>query len=432
MNQEKTKQIIISPENLEIIESVKNTASLKKVIEKNSSLDTTNILEALFAGAIALTASDIHIEPCEQTIILRLRIDGVLHEVTSLEKNIYEKVLSRIKLLSGIKLNVTDASQDGRFTVVVDKEEVENRISTLPSEYGETIVIRILDPKNLMEIEQLGIRDDILEVFEKAIRQPDGMIIVTGPTGSGKTTTLYAILKKLKNPEIKIVTIEDPIEYHLDGVSQSQVNPKKGYTFASGLQSIVRQDPDVILVGEIRNLETAQISLQAALTGHLVLSTLHANDAAGTIVRFQALGEKLTNVAPALNLAIAQRLIRKVCDKCKEMKPPTAGELTKIEKEINSLPKSVKTKVKVTKTLKIPTAKGCGACNNTGYCGRIGIYEFFQIDDEMENFIVTEPTIADLNKKAKEKGMATVRQDGFIKIIKGITTIEEIERVTGV
>jgi type II secretory ATPase GspE/PulE/Tfp pilus assembly ATPase PilB-like protein len=318
---------------------------------------------------------------------------------------------------------------------MADKTEIENRISTLPSEYGETIVIRILDPKNLMEIEQLGIRVDIVEVLEKAIKQPDGMIIVTGPTGTGKTTTLYAILKKIRNPEIKIVTIEDPIEYHLDGISQSQVNPKKGYTFASGLQAIVRQDPDVILVGEIRNLETAQISLQAALTGHLVLSTLHANDAAGTIIRFQALGEKLSNVAPALNLAVAQRLVRKVCEKCKEMKTPTAEEFAKIEKEINFLPKLVKTKAKVkniTKTLKIPMARGCALCNNSGYSGRTGIYEFFQIDDEMENFIVKSPTIADLNKKAKEKGMATVKQDGFIKIINGITTIEEIERVTGV
>ncbi|NQU82594.1 MAG: type II/IV secretion system protein [Parcubacteria group bacterium] len=427
MNKEISGQITVSEEQIKKIGDVKDIDNFKKVIEDNISGDITSFVEALLIGAILLEVSDIHVEPEEEDITIRIRMDGVLHEIIKIEQEVYKRLLSRIKILSSIKLNVVDTSQDGRFTINIGKKEIETRISVLPSEYGETIVARVLDPKNLIEIEELGIRKDIKQVFEKEIKQPNGMIIVTGPTGSGKTTTLYAILKKLKNSEIKIVTIEDPIEYHLPGISQSQVNEKKGYTFASGLQAIVRQDPDVILIGEIRNLETAQIALQAALTGHLVLTTLHTNDAAGTVVRLQALGEKLTNIAPALNLAIAQRLARKVCEKCKEMKAPTSEESKKIEKEFESLPKTVK----LPPITKIPTAKGCPACNNSGYSGRIGIYEFFQVDDEMENFIIASPSIADLNKKAKERGMASVRQDGFIKVIEGVTTIKEIERVTG-
>jgi len=435
MTQEIAGQIQISKERIENLEkTIKDLPSLKKAIEGSVSSDISQMVEALFAGGVILSASDVHVEPEENDITIRMRMDGILYEVMKIDAAVYKRLLSRIKLLSGIKLNVTDTSQDGRFTVVTDGTEIEMRVSTLPSEYGETTVTRILDPKSLIEIDHLGIRADIREVFEKAIKQPNGMIIVTGPTGSGKTTTLYAVLKKLKKPEIKIVTIEDPIEYHLAGISQSQVNKNKGYTFASGLQAIVRQDPDVILVGEIRDLETAQIAMQAALTGHLVLSTLHTNDAAGTVVRLQALGEKLTNIAPALSVAVAQRLIRKVCDKCRELVSPNKEELKLIQKELQSLPKETQTKIKLpslTSGLKIAKQKGCPACDNTGYNGRIGIYELFQIDDEMENFLVKSPSIADLNKKAIEKGMITIKQDGFIKIVEGVTTIEEVIRVTG-
>jgi len=435
MTQAMTGQVQISKERLKkISSSIKDHASFKKILEDSTSSDISQLVEALFAGGVILGASDIHVEPEESEITLRIRIDGVLHEITKIEIAAYKRLLSRIKLLSGIKLNITDTSQDGRFTVTTDETEIEVRVSTLPSEYGETIVTRILDPKSLIEIDQLGIREDIKEAFEKAIKQPNGMIVITGPTGSGKTTTLYAVLKKLKNSEIKIVTIEDPIEYHLEGISQSQVNKKKGYSFASGLAAIVRQDPDVILVGEIRDLETAQIALQAALTGHLVLTTLHTNDAAGTVVRLQALGEKLTNIAPALSVAVAQRLIRKVCEKCRALTRPTAAELKLIQGELKSLPKKTKEKIKLpslTGELKIPKPKGCPSCGNTGYNGRVGIYELFQVDDEMENFLIGSPSIADLNKKAIEKGMVTMRQDGFVKVLEGITTIEEIKRVTG-
>lgn len=435
MSEAMAGQVQISQEEFKALESaIKDLAGLKKAIESNLTLDISRLIEVLFAGAVLLNGSDLHIEPEETEIKLRIRIDGMLHEILKIDKAVYKRLLSRIKLSSGIKLNISDTSQDGRFSIIIGMEEIEVRVSTLPSEYGETIVTRILNPKTLLEIDQLGLREDIKEVFEKEIKRPNGMIIVTGPTGSGKTTTLYAVLKKIRNPEIKIITIEDPIEYHLKDISQSQVNPKKGYDFASGLSAIVRQDPDVILVGEIRNLETAQIALQAAMTGHLVLSTLHTNDAAGTVVRLQALGENLTNIAPALNLAIAQRLIRKVCEKCRKLVHPTPAELKQIQKELAPLPQKTKDKIKLpalTKALLIPKVRHCSACGNTGYKGRVGIYEFFRVDDEMENFILKSPSIADLNKKAIEKGMVTVKQDGFIKVAQGITTIEEVERITG-
>jgi type II secretory ATPase GspE/PulE/Tfp pilus assembly ATPase PilB-like protein len=276
------------------------------------------------------------------------------------------------------------------------------------------------------------LREDLLEIFKREIEKPNGMIIVTGPTGSGKTTTLYAFLNKIRKSEIKIITIEDPIEYHLAGISQTQVAPEKGYDFASGLRSIVRQDPDVILVGEIRDLETAQIALQSALTGHLVLTTLHTNDAAGTIARLQALGEKPVNIAPAINVAIAQRLVRKICKKCGEIVSVSPA----LSKKIKDILKELTVGVKIpdlTSSFKIPQvqARGCQECNFTGYRGRVGIFEAFLIDDELERFILTAPSISDLREKAIKKGMVTMYQDGAIKILEGVTTLEEVERVTG-
>jgi len=408
---------------------VNNILDLKKQIEKVLGKEITKILEVILSGAISLDASDIHIEPEEEKVKTRIRIDGILHDVIFIEYKTYRALLSRIKLLSGIKLNITKKAQDGRFTILIGEKEIEVRVSVLPSEYGESIVIRLLNPKRLIKIEDLGIRDEILGQFKKEIKKPNGMIIITGPTGSGKTTTLYAILKRIQKPEIKIITIEDPIEYHLGGISQTQVAPEKGYNFSNGLRAIVRQDPDIILVGEIRDYETAKIALQAALTGHLVLTTLHTNDAAGTIIRLQSLGEKPINIAPAINMAVAQRLVRKVCKKCVKFFPPTKEEIQIFKKELKSLDKKVKIP-KLAKNLKIPRAQGCKFCNSTGYKERIGIFEFFLVDDEMENFILKSPSIADLRKKAQKEGMILMRQDGLIKVLQGITTLEEIKRVT--
>lgn len=316
MQQKITGELKISSTILTIAQKIKNVSGFKKRIEESLEKSVTEISEVILGGAISLEASDIHIEPEEKQAKIRTRIDGILQDVVTFGLETYQELLSRVKLLSGVKLNITDRPQDGRFSIFVEEAPIEVRVSTLPSEYGETLVLRILNPKALIGLETLGLRKDLSEIFEKEIKKPNGMIIVTGPTGSGKTTTLYAFLKKVHKPEIKIITIEDPIEYHLKGISQTQTDPKKGYDFASGLKSIMRQDPDVILVGEIRDLETAEIALQAALTGHLVFTTLHTNDAAGTVARLTSLGAKPSNIGPAINMAIAQRLVREICKKC--------------------------------------------------------------------------------------------------------------------
>ena len=420
-------EVKILPETLfKIQKKIKNISDFKEVIKASLEKEVTEVLEILLGGAINLDASDIHIEPREEESKIRVRIDGILQDVLVFNREIYERILSRIKLLSGMKLNITDRPQDGRFSILAEKTAIEIRASSLPAEYGESIVLRILNPKSLIEIEALGLRKDLLEIFKTEIKRPNGMIIVTGPTGCGKTTTLYALLKKIQKPEIKIITIEDPIEYHLKGISQTQVDPKAGYDFANGLKSIMRQDPDVVLVGEVRDLETVETALQAALTGHLVLTTLHTNDAAGTVARLTSLGAKSSNIGPAINIAIAQRLVRKICKKCSKLEKASSEILRKLKKEL----KGIKIP-KLTKSLKIPEAKGCKDCNFIGYRGRIGIFEAFLVDDEMEKFILTNPSIAALREKAIKKGMVTMKQDGLIKVLEGVTTIEEVERVVG-
>ncbi len=412
----------------------KDLPSYVQAIDEASTKEISVFIKTIMAGAIFLDASDLHLEAEENGGTLRIRIDGLLQNVCNFSPIAYESLVSRIKLLSQMKLNIEKKPQDGRFTVVIENnekpEEIEIRASTLPSEYGETIVMRILNPKSLIDLEQLGLRKDLYQIFVEQAQKPNGMIIVTGPTGSGKTTTLYAFLKKIKNPEIKIVTIEDPIEYRLEGISQTQVDPKQGYNFASGLRSIVRQDPDVILVGEIRDLETASIALQAALTGHLVFSTLHTNDAAGTISRLQALGEKPVNIAPALNMIVAQRLVRKVCPYCSQAKTIPPAMFKKIHDALKNLPAGTEApKIDPKTTILFP--KGCNACNNTGYKGRVGIFEAFVIDSETEDFILTSPSSSALAKFALSKGMVTMEQDGYIKVLNKITSMEEVKKAVG-
>jgi type II secretory ATPase GspE/PulE/Tfp pilus assembly ATPase PilB-like protein len=430
MTQKITGGVKIPPTILTITQKIKNVSNLQKRIEEVLEKSVTEISGIILGGAISLEASDIHIEPKEEEAKIRIRIDGILQEVITFDLEIYQTLLSRIKLLSGIKLNITDRPQDGRFSISIDKIAVEIRVSTLPAEYGETIVLRILNPKTLVGLEAIGLREDLLETFRAEIKKPNGMIIVTGPTGSGKTTTLYAFLRRIQKPEIKIITIEDPIEYHLKGISQTQVNPGKGYDFASGLQSIMRQDPDVVLVGEIRDLETAQIALQAALTGHLVFTTLHTNDAAGTVARLTSLGAEVSNIGPAINMAIAQRLVRKACKECKKPAKISAPSFKKLQKALRGLPRGIKVP-KLSKSLKVLRPKGCKHCNFTGFRGRTGVFEAFLIDEEMEKFILKGPSIAALRNEAIKKGMVTMQQDGLIKVLNGVTTIEEVERITG-
>jgi type II secretory ATPase GspE/PulE/Tfp pilus assembly ATPase PilB-like protein len=432
MEREKiTGQVEISfKKSSELQEKIKNIGHLKEKIEETLTGSATEILSVILAGAIVLNASDIHIEPEEKQAKLRARVDGILHNVIILDLKIYKILLSRIKLLAKLKLNVIDRPQDGRFTIFMEGTIIEIRASALPAEYGESIVMRTLNPKNLIEIKDLGLRKDLVKIFDKEIKRPNGMTIVTGPTGSGKTTTLYAILKKINNPEIKIITIEDPVEYRLEGLSQTQVDQNKKYTFGSGLKSIMRQDPDVILVGEIRDLETAEISCQAALTGHLVFSTLHTNDAAGAIARLIDLGVRPVSIAPAINMIIAQRLPRKVCKKCTKFVSPSPDERRKIKSGLTNVKKEILPPAFSDPDFKIPQIKGCRDCNNTGYRGRIGIYEAFLVDDEMEKFILTSPSIIDMENMAIKKGMVSMYQDGLIKVLEKLTTIQEIERIS--
>ncbi len=422
------------PQNIlkEAERDLNNIPALKERISSaTASQDISLILEIILAGGLFAKSSDIHIEPEEEETKIRMRLDGILHDVTVLKKDISRKIVSRIKLLSKVKLNVEDRPQDGRFTVIFPFAEkslsIEIRMSSLPSEYGETIVMRILDPRKLIEIDDLGLRKDLFHVFKREISKPNGMVIVTGPTGSGKTTTLYAFLKTINKPGVKIITIEDPVEYHLEGISQTEVNPERGYDFANGLRAIVRQDPDVVLVGEIRDLETAQIGMQAALTGHLVFSTLHTNDAPGAITRLTAIGEQMASIAPAINMVIAQRLIRKVCPKCANYKPASGEEIEKIKEELKNVGEDV---FIFPDTVSLPQSVGCKDCSFTGYSGRVGIFEAFLLDEEMEEHLYDSPSITQIRKKAIEKGMITIKQDGLIKVLEKKTTLEEIDRVT--
>ena len=436
--------VTISPKIIEEVEAqVKDIEKFKKKIEEYLVKNVTELLDVILYGAINLNASDVHIEPQEEEARLRIRLDGILQDVVFFDHTSYHHLISRLKLLSKLKLNITDKPQDGRFTIEVEElslsqgdkgssvssELIEVRTSSLPAEYGESIVMRILNPKSLISLDELGLRNDLYKIFKEEIEKPNGMIIVTGPTGSGKTTTLYAFLKKIQNPEIKIITIEDPIEYHLKGISQTQVAPEKGYDFSDGLRSIVRQDPDVILVGEIRDLETAKIALQASLTGHLVLSTLHTNDAAGTIPRLIDLGADSSSIASGLKMAVAQRLVRKVCKKCSTFIKPTANQLSEIKGGLNNLPPSMElpdlNKIKIAKVKE----GGCEACNFTGYKGRQGLFEVFLVSSEIERFILTNPPVSSIKDLAIKKGMITMYQSGLIDVVLGKTTMEEIMRV---
>ena len=420
----------------DIKKNTKNIGDFGKKVTEYSAQSTTDLLAVMLLSAILLESSDIHIEPQKDQVRLRIRLDGILHDVTFFEQHIYHDLLSRLKLLSKLKLNITEKPQDGRFTILIENSLIEIRTSSLPSEWGESIVMRVLNPKNLMALEGLGLRKDLYDILDKEIKKPTGMIVVAGPTGSGKTTTLYAILTKVQNPGIKIITIEDPIEYHLTGISQTQADPERGYSFAQGLSSIVRQDPDVMLVGEIRDSETAKIAVQAALTGHLVLSTLHTNDAAGIIARLVSLGVDVSSISPALNLVVSQRLIRKVCRDCSVLTAPSSEELKEIKSGLKNLPKHVSADWQTKDLNKIKIAKvnekGCKTCNLTGYQGRKGIFELFSVDPEIEKFILTNPSMSSIKELLIKKGMVTIYQSGLIEVILQETTLEEVRRVVGI
>ncbi len=417
--------------DIKIIKDIEDL--IKKSLEGNQIHKISRVLEIILAGAIAVKASDIHIEPEEDKSRLRLRLDGVLHDVMFFGNNIYHLLNSRIKLLSGMKLNSTIA-QDGRFSIMEDKEEISVRSSLVPGAYGEAIVMRILDPKSIqVKLEDLGIEPFLFSIIEEEIKKPNGLILVTGPTGSGKTTTLYAFLKKIYSPEINIITIEDPIEYHLDGITQTQTDNDKGYTFLDGLRSALRQDPDVVMVGEIRDAETAKTAIEAALTGHMVFSTLHTNNAAGVIPRLIDLGSNPKIMVSALSLSIAQRLVRKLCPYCKK-ENTSAGKEVEIVKSIMNIIKEegknlANYNIDPNSPIKLYSPVGCEKCNMIGYSGRIGIFEAIKTNEAIEKIIPQNPSEREIKRTARDQGILSMREDGIIKILNGVTSFEEVQSV---
>jgi len=424
--------IIQNKDLKEFKKSLQTIQELKKAI---ISLSTTKLLAITLAGAIEMKASDIHIEPGKDKIRLRYRIDGLLQNIADFPNKDYRFFLSRVKTLSDMLLNVHDLSQDGRFAVKIrgqkDEREIDIRSSVLPSANGESIVMRLLDKTaTSLSLDQLGIRSELSETIKAQIKKPNGMILTTGPTGSGKTTTLYACLNFTNSPDKKIITVEDPIEYQQKGITQTQISKRKGRTFATALKSIVRQDPDVLMIGEVRDDESAQIAVQFALTGHLVFSTLHTNNAAGAISRLTGMKIKPDLLSSSLNLIMAQRLVRKLCPDCKKKYQPSPDEIKAIQKIISSI--SPKTKVEIPKKiLTLYQAKGCSKCHGLGYRGRVGLFEFLVLDQTIKKLILNKVADFEIQKKAQEQGMITLAQDAILKAVEGITTIEETERIVG-
>lgn len=424
-------EITVSQERLrEFQQKVTGVKDIRTLLTSVLHQRITDVLEIIIAGALQLDASDIHIEPQEEETLIRYRLDGALYDLAKIPRQHYKFLLSRVKLISDMKLNIHERGQDGRFTVKKENTDMEVRTSTLPGPYGENIVLRILDPKNVaLSLGSLGMQPHIEEKMRHEIEKPNGMILTTGPTGSGKTTTLYAFLHQVNKPGVKIITIEDPIEYHLTGLEQTQIDSENGYDFANGLKSILRQDPDIILVGEIRDLETAEIAMHASLTGHLVFSTLHTNNAAGTVPRLIDLGVKPNIIAPAINIAMAQRLLRKLCESCKESYAPTPQEKKEIKTTIGRAPESMRPPMPA--IVYRTKQSECARCGGIGYKGRIGVFEIISVDDAIEKLIIASPSESDIKKAAKAQGELTMRDDGILKIVAGITDFAELNKVVG-
>lgn len=406
---------------------------------KIEDVSLTDLITLVIAVALKSRSSDIHIEAEEKDIKVRFRIDGVLHDAVIIRKDSWSKIISRIKLLASLKLNITNTPQDGRFTIFLESGNIDVRVSTLPTVYGESVAMRLLTSGvQGLTFEKLGLRKRAFAALSREVLKPNGMIITTGPTGSGKTTTLYSILQKLNSPDKKIITLEDPVEYKLAGINQSQIDHLKGYTFAKGLRSILRQDPDVVMVGEIRDDETTDIAINAALTGHLVISTIHTNSASGAIPRFLALNAKPYLLAPSLNCVIGQRLLRRICENCREEYNPSQEEITEVKNVIANISKkseenfSQNSKEENFNNIKFYRGGGCGKCQKLGYKGRVGIYEVMVVTEGLRKNILAAENISeyDIEKLAQQEGMLTMRQDGLLKAMEGITTLEEVFRVT--
>ncbi len=424
---ELTKEIHTLQDVKPVIEALLSSTGQHKV---------SHLLEIMLGAGISLGASDIHIEPEEKSVRLRFRLDGNLQDIISYDNKVHKLVNSRLKLISGLKLTNDSSAQDGRFSIFLDEQtEISVRVSTVPSTYGEGFVMRLLNPKSIqVKLEDMGINDDVFQVMTQEIAKPNGLILITGPTGSGKTTTLYAFLQRIYSPDIKIITIEDPVEYHLKGITQTQVEHDKGYDFLAGLRAALRQDPDVIMVGEIRDSETAKIAVESALTGHLVFSTLHTNNAEGVIPRLADLDVNPKIMVSALTLSIAQRLVRRLCQACKEEnKTPDPKDLELMKSILQSAQNEGKNLQKYEVSPDMPialfTAVGCEKCNFTGFKGRIGLFEAIKTDESLEAIMPNNPSERDIKKVAEKQGLLDMKEDGVIKIIHGITSLEEVRSV---
>ncbi|MGB3073626.1 MAG: GspE/PulE family protein [Candidatus Moraniibacteriota bacterium] len=409
----------------------KNFGDLLNLGKGDASISTSQIIEIILAGATKMRGSDVHIEPGETTARLRYRIDGLLQDIGDLPRHMYQLALARIKMLGGMRINVRDRAQDGHFSMVSGEDRVDIRVSLIPGNHGENIDLRLLNNADVdVDITHLGIYGRAFEEIQRAIEKPNGIILNTGPTGSGKTTTLYSLINRINNPAIKIITVEDPIEYNIAGIVQTEVSKDRDYTFASALRAIVRQDPDVILVGEIRDDETADVAVSASLTGHLVLSTLHTNNAVATIPRLLDLGVKPSLIASSMNIIMAQRLVRILCEECKDPYLPAASTIAAIQKLLAMIPEQAKTK-------QFPTVdalyrpKGCVHCNFTGYFGRKGIFEVLPVTQAIRDLIDAMATDKELFDAAVKEGMVTMAQDGLIKVLEGHTTMDEVWAASG-
>jgi len=393
----------------------------------------SKIVAVILRHAVDGKASDIHIEPTREQLRVRFRLDGVLHSSIFLPSRIHPAVIARIKIISKMKLDETRVPQDGRFSTQVGESIVDFRVSSLPTSLGEKVAIRVLDPDiGMKTFKDLGLEGRTADSVKTGIKKPFGAILVTGPTGSGKTTTLYAVIQALNKEGVNIITLEDPIEYYLPGINQSQMRPEIGYTFANGLRHVLRQDPDIIMVGEIRDQETASLATHAALTGHIVLSTLHTNNAIGVIPRLVDLGVENYLVGPTVNVAIAQRLVRRLCPECRK-KVEAKGEVKKIiEKELERIPKEVKEANNISDKppYYIYAPQGCRKCRDQGYSGRIAVYEALKMTESLAESVSTNLSESSMNEEAKKQGMITMRQDGVLKAFAGVTSMEEVLRVT--
>lgn len=420
----------ISEESLEKFKE--DISNYKNLNDKINDVNITDVITLMLATAMKVGASDLHIEAEENGVAVRIRIDGVLQDAAMINRDKWKKIISRLKILARVKINIENKPQDGRYTIYLKTKKIDVRCSFLPTAFGESVVMRLLDSSDAsLELEKLGVRPEIMPILEREIAKPNGLILTTGPTGSGKTTTLYSVINKLNKPGTKIITLEDPIEYQLKGINQSQVDVKRGYTFSDGLRSVLRQDPNVVMIGEIRDLETAEIAVQSSLTGHLVLSTLHTNDAAGVIPRLIDIGVKPYFLVPSINAVIGQRLLRKLCPYCRVEHELTIDENEQVSKILAVISPKAGLNIPATLPKIYRAGAGCEHCNFIGYKGRLGIYEVFTMNDNIKQLTIDSAPSFKILQQAIENGMITMLQDGVLKALEGITSLDEVYRVVG-